>query len=112
MDNINFTGIGGISLLSDIKQIEIFKGSQNSTYGPNAMGGIINIISKNSESEKRSIINMSGSSYNTYNLSTSFNLNINTKINSRITISKNYTNGMMNNLYTLEDDTNSKNERR
>ena len=43
LDDINFTGIGGISILDDIKQIEIFKGPQSTSFGTNAMAGVINL---------------------------------------------------------------------
>jgi len=35
--------------LDDIAQIEILKGNASKLYGPNALGGVINIITKNSE---------------------------------------------------------------
>ena len=52
IDDINFSGIGGISLLKDIKQVEIFKGPNTTTFGPNAMGGAINIVSEQLLSKK------------------------------------------------------------
>ena len=45
VDGIDFSGIGMVGMLFDTKQIEVFKGPQSSIYGPNAMAGLINIIS-------------------------------------------------------------------
>ena len=44
VDGIDFSGIGMVGMLFDTKQIEVFKGPQSSIYGPNAMAGLINII--------------------------------------------------------------------
>lgn len=41
--------------LEDISQIEILKGNASKLYGPNALGGVINIITKNSEKTNGSI---------------------------------------------------------
>ena len=41
--------------LEDIAQIEILKGNASKIYGPNALGGVINIITKNSEDANGSL---------------------------------------------------------
>ena len=46
IDGIDYTGIGMIGILFDTKQIEVFRGPQSSIYGKDAMGGLINITSK------------------------------------------------------------------
>ena len=43
IDNIDFSGIGMLGNLFDIKQIEVFKGPQSTLFGQNSMGGQINI---------------------------------------------------------------------
>ena len=113
IDNIDFSGIGMIGNLFDIEQIEIFKGPQSSTYGPNAMAGIINVTSKNPLNRKTFEFNFSQFSYNGSNISISTSLPINKKILSRFTISKNYTNGYIKNISDINIpayNTNSKNE--
>ncbi len=44
----------------DIQKIEILKGQGSRLYGPNAFGGIINIITKNASSTEVSILNLLG----------------------------------------------------
>ena len=51
--------------LADIERIEIFKGPGSSIYGSNAMGGVINIITKRPESEFSGEISGGYGSFNT-----------------------------------------------
>ncbi|HES59407.1 MAG TPA: TonB-dependent receptor, partial [Caldithrix sp.] len=46
--------------LNDIQKIEILKGQGSRLYGPNAFGGVINIITKNASTTEISILNMLG----------------------------------------------------
>jgi len=41
VDDIDFSGIGGIATLFDIDQIEVFRGPQGTRYGANALAGLI-----------------------------------------------------------------------
>ncbi|HMA61760.1 MAG TPA: TonB-dependent receptor [bacterium] len=41
--------------INDIKKVEVLKGAGSRLYGPNAMGGIINIITRQSEKQSTSI---------------------------------------------------------
>uniref|UniRef100_UPI0035A0E274 TonB-dependent receptor plug domain-containing protein n=1 Tax=Porphyromonas loveana TaxID=1884669 RepID=UPI0035A0E274 len=60
-------GTDNISTLSvqDIEQIEILKGPFSSIYGTNAMGGIINVITKKSKDKVRGNVSFGGGSYET-----------------------------------------------
>ena len=46
--------------INDIQKIEILKGQGSRLYGPNAFGGIINIITKNASSTELNILNLLG----------------------------------------------------
>lgn len=97
--NYNLVLIDGVRLLSDhihtgqnlelipvecIERIEIIRGASSSQYGSDAMGGIINIITKNGSSQTQYGINISQASYNTTNggvsILTSVNQNVKTSI--------------------------------
>ncbi len=41
VDDIDFSGIGGIATLFDIHQVEVFRGPQGTRYGANALAGLI-----------------------------------------------------------------------
>ena len=43
IDDFDFTGIGGIATLFDLKQVEVIRGAQTSAYGVNASAGIIKL---------------------------------------------------------------------
>ena len=45
IDGIDFSGLGGAAATLDIKQIEVFKGPQGTSYGANAMAGLIDMRS-------------------------------------------------------------------
>ena len=51
IDGIDFSGIGGAATMLDIRQVEVFRGPQGTSYGANAMAGLIDIQS-NDPSEK------------------------------------------------------------
>jgi len=52
--------------LEDIEKIEIFKGPASSLYGNNAMGGVINIITKSPEKALAGQVSAKYGTYNTY----------------------------------------------
>lgn len=51
----------------NIEQIEIIKGSASAQYGSDAMGGVINIITKKAGNKPEGSVSFNGGSYDTYN---------------------------------------------
>ncbi len=64
----------------NIERIEIIKGASSSQYGSDAMGGLINIITKKPTDKPESFFSFSGGSYHTYNTSVSLSNPINKKL--------------------------------
>ncbi len=69
--NVNFNRIAA----SEIKQIEIVNGASSVLYGSNAIGGVINIITKRAEKKFQGMLDNRYSNFNTWNT----NVNVATK---------------------------------
>ena len=113
IDNIDFSGIGMIGMLEDVKQIEIFKGPQSSIYGPNAMAGMINVVSNNPTKDKSLNISTNLYSNNGQSYSLSSSIPITKRLFSRFTLFKNYTDGFIKNVSDINNpkfNTNAKKE--
>jgi outer membrane receptor for ferrienterochelin and colicins len=67
----------------NIERIEIIKGAASAQYGSDAMGGIVNIITKKASDKTESSISFSGGSYDTYNTA----LSVLTPVNDKVSIS-------------------------
>ena len=67
--NIDFSKFN----VDEIQRIEILKGNASTLYGSNAIGGVINIITKPTKRSNKLKINSRHGSYNTLNNSVSFN---------------------------------------
>jgi len=53
-------------LIDNIKRIEIVRGAQSTLYGSDAMGGVINVITKKGEGKPKWEVSFEGGSHNTF----------------------------------------------
>ena len=65
--------------LNNIERIEVLRGPQGTLFGRNAMGGVINIITKNPKNKTTGNVDMGFGNYN----SQTYNLSFSTPINSQ-----------------------------
>jgi vitamin B12 transporter len=61
----------GQVLTSDIERVEVLRGPQSSLYGSDAIGGVINIVTKNGEGPPQFTGRLEGGSFGTFNQSAS-----------------------------------------
>jgi outer membrane receptor protein involved in Fe transport len=46
VDDLDFTGLGGVGSTFDVRQVEVLRGPQAGAFGANAAGGVIQIVTK------------------------------------------------------------------
>jgi outer membrane receptor protein involved in Fe transport len=59
IDDIDFSGIGMVSNLFDVKQVEVLRGPQNTRYGQSAIAGLINIQTNDPTAYRESMVEAS-----------------------------------------------------
>ena len=78
--------------INNIERIEIVKGAMSSLYGSDAIGGVINIITKNTTDKTNVIIGGYTSANSEYNINNTLNFS-NKFLNSSTSMSRSYTDG-------------------
>jgi outer membrane receptor for ferrienterochelin and colicins len=106
--NYNLIFIDGVHLLSDhihtgqnidlippenIERIEIIKGAASAQYGSDAMGGIINIITKKTDDNPNLTISSDIGSYSSYSIGMALGTPVNTNIRSSTYVNWNQSDG-------------------
>ena len=106
VDGIDFSQSALGVTMYDLKQIEVLRGPQGTTFGANGMAGVINVESNDPTNEAGGHIEATVGNYNTK----AFGLTVNApivedKLLSRFSLYKNTSDGYMNNTFLGRDDT-------
>ena len=97
----------GVTLF-DLKQIEVLRGPQGTTFGANGMAGVINIESNEPTKETQGHIELTAGDYNTYAFGAAVGGTlIKDKLIGRLSVYKNSSDGYMENTYLGREDTNN-----
>ena len=112
VDDFDFTGIGGIASLYDLKQVEVIRGAQTGAYGVNASAGIIKLYTNEANGESTSKFKFNIGTYNQRFLgyATGGKLGDNPNANYRLTLSQNKSDGFVENEFLNKKDTNRSKE--
>lgn len=112
IDGIDFSGIGGIASLLDVKQVEVFRGPQGTRYGANALAGLISIQSNDPTPVPEYNIGLSLGSDNLQQLTAVANgpLSKKNNINYRVALSQHSQDGFRDNAFLQRSDTNNRDE--
>lgn len=106
MDGIDFTGISTAVTSLDVEQIEVLRGPQGTTYGANALAGLINVKSNSVAEDFSAQINGQFGEYDTANLSGHINLPLTSTVGARLAVQQNKSDGYRDNAFLNRDDTN------
>ena len=108
VDGIEFSqNTLGISMF-DVKQIEVLRGPQGTTFGSTGMAGVINVISNEPTKETTGKVEATFGNYNTKALGAALGGTlIKDKLLGRISVYKNTSDGYMKNSFLNRDDSNN-----
>ncbi|CAA6819288.1 MAG: TonB-dependent receptor [uncultured Sulfurovum sp.] len=111
VDGIDFSqSTLGVSMF-DVKQVEVLRGPQGTTFGSNGMAGVINVTSNEPTKETTGKIEATMGNYNTkaFGAAVGGSL-VEDKLLGRISVYKNKSDGFMKNSFLNREDTNNINE--
>ena len=112
IDDIDYSGQGGIATTFDLDQIEIYRGPQGSRIGANALAGLIYIKTKDPTDKFEGTSELTIGSYGTKSSGVAFGgpLKVNNDLSYRLVLRKDKSNGYRKNLYLNKSDTSRKDE--
>jgi len=106
VDGIDFSQSALGVTMYDIKQIEVLRGPQGTTFGANGLAGVINIETNEPTNEAGGHLEATVGNYNTKAFGLTLNAPIvEDKLLSRFTLYKNTSDGYMNNTFLGREDT-------
>lgn len=112
IDDIDFSGIGGIATLFDIEQIEVLRGPQGTRYGANAIGGLIYVESTAPTQEWSGKVALGGGQDDAYSAGVAVGgpLTDDRSLTFRASAHHHESDGFRENAFLGRDDTNGRNE--
>jgi iron complex outermembrane receptor protein len=110
IDEVDFTGIGSVASLFDVKQAEIFRGPQGTRFGANAIAGMINITTNEPTEDFEGTVQLGVGNYNTYDMGLALSGPATDSVNYRLAVNQSNSDGYIENIYLQRDDTNNRDE--
>ena len=112
IDDIDFSGQGGIATTFDVDQIEVHRGPQGARIGSSAMAGLIYISTKDPTESFEGKGEILMGSYGTFNTGIAVGgpVNFNKDLTYRLAIKKDYSDGFRKNIFLNKSDTSKKDE--
>ena len=112
IDDIDYSGQGGIATTFDIEQIEVHRGPQGSRIGSNALAGLIYIKTKEPTKQFEGIGELTTGTFGRFNAGLAFGgpAGFSENLTYRLTLRNDNTDGFRKNLYSGKSDTSKKDE--
>ena len=110
IDDIDFTGIGGVASMFDVAQTEVFRGPQGTRFGANALAGLISIHTNKPMDEFEGAVKLTAGNYGSYGAGLVLSGPASDKIKYRIAAEQYKSDGFINNLALNRDNTNNREE--
>ena len=102
IDGINYSGLGGSSLLFDIDQVEIYRGPQGTRFGADGMAGMIQMQSAKATSDPSLKLHLGAGTYNSHEAGVAASTGLTDDTSARISYFRRKSDGYVDNLYLNE----------
>jgi len=109
IDGINYSGLGGSSLLFDIDQVEIYRGPQGTRFGADGMAGMIQMESAQATAEPSLKLQVGMGTYNSREAGLAASTGLTEDTSARVSYFRRKSDGYVDNLY-LNDETQQQDE--
>jgi len=110
IDEVDFTGIGSVASLFDVKQAEVFRGPQGTRFGANAIAGMINITTNEPTEDFEGTVQIGAGNYNSYDLGVALSGPASEYVNYRFAVNQLNSDGFIENTYLQREDTSNRDE--
>ncbi|MCP4831763.1 MAG: TonB-dependent receptor [Gammaproteobacteria bacterium] len=110
VDDIDLSGMGGVTSTYDLQQVDVLRGPQSARYGSSALAGIVYSQSAMPTEEFNGNFEMTGGSEDTYAVGAAVGGSLSNSLNGRFSIFNYTDNGFRNNDFLNRDDTNKRDE--
>ena len=105
IDGIDYSGLG-ISGISDLAQLEVFRGPEASRFGANALAGMLNLTTKGPTDSAEGKLSASYANYDSYQLAAQFSNGLTERLSFSASLEQQTSDGFIDNAYLNRDDTN------
>ncbi|MCQ8889409.1 TonB-dependent receptor [Pseudoalteromonas carrageenovora] len=109
IDDINYSGLGGSSLLFDIDQVEIYRGPQGTRFGADGMAGMIQMESAQATADPSLKLQVGMGTYNSREAGLAASTGLTDDTSARVSYFRRKSDGYVDNLY-LNDETQQQDE--
>ena len=110
IDEVDFTGIGSVASLFDVKQAEVFRGPQGTRFGANAIAGMINITTNEPTEDFEGALQLGVGNYGSYDMGVALSGPASDSVNYRFAVNQLNSDGFIENTHLQRDDTNNRDE--
>ena len=103
IDGINYSGLGGSSLLFDIDQVEIYRGPQGTRFGADGMAGMIQMESAQATADPSLKLQVGMGTYNSREAGLAASTGLTDDTSARVSYFRRKSDGYVDNLYLNEE---------
>lgn len=110
VDGVDLSGIGTAATLSDVSQVEVFRGPQGTVFGANALAGLINVVTPDVADEFTGSVDFGLGNYSAVDLGGVLSGPISDQVGFRISAHQYKDDGFTDNINLGRDDTDNHDE--